>query len=236
MPTFMKTRTKTTMTTTDSLKNWHNLLNKEYQKPYYQELYQFISNEYKTSTIYPPANLIENALALTPYDEIKCVILGQDPYHNPGQAMGLAFSVPETEKIPPSLINIYKEIQAEYQFPIPNHGDLTYWAKQGVLLLNSILTVRKNQAASHRNKGWENYTDAIINIVNQKTTPVVFMLWGNYAKSKENMITNPKHLILKAPHPSPFSANYGFFGCQHFKKCNDYLEKNNIKTIDWKIN
>ena len=224
-----------TMIYREDVMNWKEILKDEYSKEYYRNLYNFVIDEYKNHTIYPPFNLIENALAKTPYDAVKCVIIGQDPYHNPGQAMGLAFSVPKSEPIPPSLKNIYKELQNEFNYPIPNHGDLTEWTKQGVLLLNAILTVRKNQAASHHDKGWEIYTDAIIRSLNKKETPVVFLLWGRYAQGKKELITNPKHLILTTSHPSPFSANYGFLGCGHFKQCNDFLQKNNLTPINWQI-
>lgn len=215
--------------------DWKNILHDEYTKDYYKQLYDFVIQEYNNHTIYPPFNLIENALVKTPYDNVKCVIIGQDPYHNPGQAMGLAFSVPKTEDIPPSLKNIYKELQNEFGYPIPNHGDLTQWTKQGVLLLNAILTVRHGQAASHHNKGWETYTDAIIKSLNQKETPVVFLLWGKYAQSKKDLITNPNHCILTTSHPSPLAAHYGFLGCGHFKQCNDFLIKHNITPINWQI-
>lgn len=217
--------------------NWSDILKDEYSKPYYSKLYDFVNHEYDTQSgqVYPPKDLILNALNLTPYDDVKCVILGQDPYHTPGAAMGLSFSVPDGVKIPPSLINIYKELNTEFGYPIPNTGNLTPWAKQGVLLLNSILTVKAHQPASHHGKGWEEYTDAIIRAVNDKPEPVVFMLWGNFAKEKASLITNPKHLILKTSHPSPYSANAGFLGCNHFKLCNDYLTTHGIKPIDWQI-
>ena len=174
-------------------------------------------------------------LNLTPFDKVKCVIIGQDPYHEPNQAMGLSFSVPDTTPIPPSLQNIYTELNNEFGYPIPNTGNLTKWAKQGVLLLNAVLTVRAHQAASHRNQGWEQYTDAIIKTLNTKETPVVYLLWGAYARNKKTLITNPQHLILEAPHPSPLSAYRGFLGCGHFKKCNEYLVSKGITPIDWQI-
>lgn len=216
---------------------WSDILAPEYAKPYYKDLYDFVTNEYNdpNKTIYPPCDKIFNALRLTPYDNVKCVIIGQDPYHGPNQAMGLSFSVPDGIRIPPSLQNIYKELNTEFGYPIPDTGNLTKWAKEGVLLLNAVLTVEEHAPASHQNKGWETYTDAIIKSLNQKETPVVFLLWGNFARSKRDLITNPKHLVLEAPHPSPFSANRGFFGCNHFKKCNNYLSQNNIKPIDWQI-
>ena len=214
---------------------WHEELKDEYSKAYYKKLYDFVQDEYKNNIIYPPQDKILNALHLTPLDSVKCVIIGQDPYHGPNQAMGLSFSVNKNIPIPKSLQNIYKELQNELSCYIPNHGDLTSWAEQGVLLLNSILTVRAGQAASHKNMGWEEYTDAILKILNNQDRPIVFLLWGNFAKSKSNLITNSKHLILKSAHPSPLSANYGFFGCGHFKTCNEFLTRNNIKPIDWQI-
>lgn len=215
--------------------DWNQFNEQEKQKDYYNALYDFVQNEYNSTTCYPPFEKILNALSLTPYDNVKCVILGQDPYHEPNQAMGLSFSVEQGVTLPRSLQNIYKELNAELGYYIPNHGDLTKWAKQGVLLLNSILTVRAHQAASHSGHGWETYTDAILSSLNNKDTPIVFLLWGNFARSKKTLITNPKHLILEATHPSPFSASNGFFGCNHFKKCNDYLTKNNLTPIDWQI-
>lgn len=214
---------------------WNDFLKEEYQKPYYKELYDFIQSEYNTQTIYPPSDLIMNALTLTPFDDVKCVILGQDPYHGPNQAMGLSFSVNKGISLPPSLLNIYKELRNEFGYEVPNNGDLTKWAKKGVLLLNAVLTVRAGSPASHQNKGWEIYTDAIISALNKKSTPVVFLLWGNFARSKKSLITNPNHYILECPHPSPFSANRGFFGCNHFKLCNDFLQKQGLLPIDWKI-
>ena len=214
---------------------WNELLQNEYKQEYYQSLFNFVKSEYREHTVYPPHDKIMNALELTPYDNVKCVILGQDPYHGPNQAMGLSFSVPEGVTIPPSLRNIYLELQNEFGYEPPNHGDLTAWAEDGVLLLNSVLTVRAKSPASHQNKGWEIYTDAVIRAVNNKPTPVVFLLWGNFARSKRALITNPNHLILEAPHPSPFSANRGFFGCNHFKQCNDFLQKQGLVPINWKI-
>lgn len=214
---------------------WTDIINAEIQKPYYRDLYNFVDNEYKTQTVYPPRDLILNAFNLTPYDNVKCVILGQDPYHGPNQAMGLAFSVQKGITIPQSLKNIYKELQMELGCTIPTHGDLTEWAQQGVLLLNSVLTVRNGEAASHQKHGWETYTDAILTAINQKTEPVVILLWGNYAKAKRHLLTNPNHLVLESSHPSPYSANYGFFGCDHFKRCNQYLATNGIEPINWQI-
>lgn len=217
------------------MSNWSECTQREVAKPYYKELYDFISEEYTKTECYPPFDHILNALALTPLENVKCVILGQDPYHNPGEAMGLSFSVPKGIKIPPSLQNIYKEIHDELDCPIPKHGDLTKWAREGVLLLNAVLTVRAHSPASHAGKGWEEYTDAILSEVNQKDEPVVFMLWGNFARSKKELITNPKHLVLESTHPSPFSANRGFFGNGHFKACNNFLTANGIQPIDWSI-
>ena len=214
---------------------WEKLNAAEQQKDYYDKLYDFVTNEYKNNTCYPPFEKILNALNLTPYENVKCVILGQDPYHEPNQAMGLSFSVEPGVTIPRSLQNIYKELHDELGCYIPNNGDLTKWAKQGVLLLNSVLTVRAHKAASHADHGWETYTDAILSELNKKDTPIVFLLWGNFARSKKTLITNPKHLILEATHPSPFSASSGFFGCNHFKKCNDYLTTNRLSPIDWQI-
>lgn len=215
--------------------NWNDFNENEKTKPYYDSMYEFVKNEYDNHTCYPPFMKILNALNLTPYDDVKCVILGQDPYHEPNQAMGLSFSVAPGIAIPRSLQNIYKELNDELGCYTPNNGDLTKWAKQGVLLLNSVLTVRAHNAASHSGHGWENYTDNILIELNKKQTPVVFLLWGNFARSKKSLITNPNHLILETTHPSPFSAGNGFFGCNHFKLCNDFLVKNNMSPIDWQI-
>lgn len=214
---------------------WNDVLKDEYGKPYYKDLYDFVRKEYAEHTCYPPEDKILNALNLTPYENVKCVIIGQDPYHNPNQAMGLCFSVPKGVDTPPSLLNIYKELQSEYGYPIPNNGDLTKWAKEGVLMINAVLTVRAHKAASHQGKGWETYTDAIIKAVNEKTTPVVFLLWGNFARSKKTLITNPIHHVLETTHPSPLSASRGFLGCGHFKKCNEFLTQDNLQPIDWQI-
>ena len=214
---------------------WSKLLEPEQNKPYYQELQQFVDSEYKTKTIYPPRHQIMNALNLTPYDQVKCVILGQDPYPGDNQAMGLSFSVNPGIAIPRSLQNIYKELNAELNCYIPNNGNLSSWAKQGVLLLNAVLTVQAHNSASHQNKGWEQYTDEIIRLLNEKDEPIVFMLWGNFAKSKKILLNNPKHLVLECAHPSPFSADRGFFGCNHFKLCNEFLKNNNLTEIDWQI-
>ena len=215
--------------------NWNEINNNEKYKPYYNQLYAKVKKEYDEHTCYPPFDKILNALNLTPFDNVKCVILGQDPYHEPNQAMGLSFSVMPGVAIPKSLQNIYKEIHNELGCYIPNNGDLTYWAEQGVLMLNSVLTVRAHEAASHASFGWEQYTDAILSALNQKTTPVVFMLWGRFARNKKSLITNKQHMILETTHPSPFSANNGFMGCGHFKTCNEFLKDNGLKPIDWQI-
>lgn len=215
--------------------DWAPVLREEYGKPYYRDLYQFVREEYRKNTIYPPADDIFNAFHLTPLSRVKVVIIGQDPYHEPGQAHGLCFSVQKGVDIPPSLQNIYKELNSDIGFEIPNHGCLTSWAEQGVLLLNAVLTVRAHAAASHQNKGWETFTDAVIRAVNDVDRPVVFMLWGGFARSKKAMLTNPKHLVLEAPHPSPLSAYRGFFGCKHFSQANAFLEKNGVEPVDWTI-
>jgi len=214
--------------------NWRALLSKELKKPYIKELKEFLEKEiYLEKIIYPKTDEIFNALNLTSFDNVKIVILGQDPYHRQGQAHGLAFSVREDIKIPPSLVNIYKEIAEEFNSDMLPCGDLTHWAEQGVLLLNSSLTVENAKAGSHQNKGWEKFTDAIIREINNKHENIVFMLWGSYAQKKCSFIDAKKHLVLKAPHPSPLSAYRGFFGCGHFKKANEYLKKHGIDPIDW---
>lgn len=215
--------------------DWLQAVGGEFKKPYYAQLYKFIKEEYNTKVIYPPADDIFNALHLTPLSKVKVLILGQDPYHNEGQAHGLCFSVKPEVDIPPSLENIYKELKDDLGCKIPNNGYLVKWAKQGVLMLNTVLTVRAHQANSHQGRGWEQFTDAIINAVNAQDRPIVYMLWGRPAQSKIPMLTNPKHLILKAPHPSPLSAYRGFFGCKHFSQANAFLEKNGIEPIDWQI-
>ena len=215
--------------------DWLQAVGGEFKKPYYAQLYKFIKEEYNTKVIYPPADDIFNALHLTPLSKVKVLILGQDPYHNEGQAHGLCFSVKPEVDIPPSLENIYKELKDDLGCKIPNNGYLVKWAEQGVLMLNTVLTVRAHQANSHQGRGWEQFTDAIINAVNAQDRPIVYMLWGRPAQSKIPMLTNPKHLILKAPHPSPLSAYRGFFGCRHFSQANAFLEKNGIEPIDWQI-
>ena len=214
--------------------DWLPALDQEFHKAYYRDLFTFVKQEYNTHVIYPPADDIFNALHFTPLSEVKVLILGQDPYHNEHQAHGLSFSVlPDQKDIPPSLQNIYKELQDDLGCKIPNNGYLKKWADQGVLLLNTVLTA--HQANSHQGRGWEQFTDAIIQAVNAQDRPIVYMLWGRPAQSKITMLTNPKHLILKAPHPSPLSAYRGFFGCRHFSQANAFLEKNGIAPIDWQI-
>ena len=213
--------------------DWDELLKVVWNSPGFNNFYHKILHEYDIKTIYPPKDYIFNALKLTSYKDTKVVIVGQDPYHGEHQAHGLSFSVQKGVKVPPSLQNIYKELYDNLGVPIRNDGDLTGWAKQGVLLLNAVLTVEKDKAASHRNWGWELLTDYIIKVLNMKEEPVVFILWGNFAKEKAKLITNPHHYIITSPHPSPFSAYSGFFGSKPFSKTNDYLVKNNLKSIDW---
>ena len=216
--------------------DWLPALKEEFAKPYYRTLYEFVKTEYATTRIYPPAEDIFNALHFTPLGQVKVVILGQDPYHNEHQAHGLSFSVlPDQKDIPPSLQNIYKELQDDLGCWIPNNGYLKKWADQGVLLLNTVLTVRAHQANSHQGRGWEHFTDAIIETVNAQDRPIVYMLWGTPAQSKAVMVTNPKHLVLRAPHPSPLSAYRGFFGCRHFSQCNEFLEAHGETPIDWQL-
>ena len=215
--------------------NWDSILAEELKKEYYLRLREFLKAEYSTHTIYPPMEDIYNALKITDYNDVKAVILGQDPYHGEGEAHGLAFSVKKGVKIPPSLLNIYKELHNSLGCYIPNNGYLEKWARQGVLLLNTALTVRKDIANSHSGKGWELLTDFIIKELNKREKPMVFMLWGNNAKSKAWFIDSNKHLVLTSVHPSPLSASRGFFGCNHFKKANDFLVKNGQTAIDWQI-
>ncbi len=212
-----------------------NIIEEESKKDYYKKLHEFVDKEYKTKTIFPPRKNIFFALQSTPYDKVKVVIIGQDPYHGVGEAHGMCFSVNVGVKVPPSLENIYKEINRDLGCKIPNNGYLYKWAKQGVLLLNSVLTVEKDKPASHKNKGWEIFTDKIIEEINKKDTPVVFLLWGNFAKEKAKLITNPIHLILTSSHPSPFSVKYGFEGCSHFSKTNEFLKRHSMEPIDWQI-
>ncbi len=216
--------------------DWDEKLKIIWQSPGFRKFYSIIENEYKNKEIFPPKNYIFNALKLTSYQNTKVVIVGQDPYHGVGEAHGLSFSVQDGIKIPPSLQNIYKELKNDLNIPEASSGDLTKWAKEGVLLLNAVLTVEKDKPASHRKKGWEPMTDYIIKLLNQKEEPVVFILWGNFAKEKKQFITNPKHLVLTSPHPSPFSANSGFFGSKPFSKTNNFLIANGLKPIDWDLN
>ena len=215
--------------------SWDILLKEEFQKDYYQKLREFLKTEYKNHIIYPDMHDIFNSLKYADYRDIKVVIIGQDPYHEEGQAHGLCFSVKKGVAIPPSLQNIYKELYAEYSYPIPKHGDLTSWAKQGVLLLNTVLTVRQGQANSHKGMGWEIFTDDVIKILNLRPEPIVFMLWGANARGKSKLITNPSHLVLESAHPSPLSAYNGFFGNAHFKIANEFLRKVYNTEINWQI-
>ena len=215
--------------------DWDNILADEWQKPYYLELRKFLKQEYSTQTVYPNMEDIFNALKLTSFKDTKVVIIGQDPYHGFGQAHGLCFSVKKGVVPPPSLKNIYKELKNDIGFEIPNHGELTSWAKQGVLLLNNVLTVREGSPNSHKGKGWEIFTDRVIGELNKKENPVVFLLWGANAQKKAEIITNPKHFKLLSVHPSPLSASRGFFGCKHFSKTNEILQKNHINPINWEI-
>ena len=217
------------------MNHFKDIIEEESKKDYYKKLHEFVYKAYEEHTIFPDKKNIFAALKYTPYENVKVVILGQDPYHGLGESHGMAFSVCPGIKIPPSLQNIYKELHEELGCYIPNNGYLMKWARQGVLLLNSVLTVQKDLPASHRGIGWEAFTDKIIEEVNKKDEPVVFMLWGNFAKSKASLITNPKHLVLTCAHPSPFSARYGFFGCNHFKKANEFLKGNGKQPIDWQI-
>lgn len=216
--------------------DWLEEISDEFRKPYYAQLFQFVKKEYSTYVVYPPAEDIFNAFHFTPLSKVKVVILGQDPYHNVNQAHGLSFSVkPDQKEIPPSLVNIYQELHEDLGCHIPNNGYLKKWADQGVLMLNTVLTVRAHQANSHQGRGWEQFTDAVIEAVNRQDRPVVYMLWGRPAQSKIPMLTNPNHLILKASHPSPLSAFRGFFGCRHFSQANDFLKSHGVEPIDWQI-
>ena len=215
--------------------SWLAHLSAEFEQPYMQQLKAFLQQEKKQKKIiYPPGQLMFNALNTTPLSQVKVVILGQDPYHGPGQAHGLSFSVPPGVKPPPSLVNIFKEIEADLGIKNQN-GDLTAWARQGVLLLNSVLSVEQARAGSHQGRGWETFTDRVIEVINQHTEHVVFMLWGSYAQKKGQHIDANKHLVLQAPHPSPLSAHRGFFGCQHFSRCNGYLQQNEKPVINWEL-
>lgn len=214
---------------------WDILLRGEFEKPYYVTLRSFLVEQYTGYTVFPDMYDIFNALKYTTYSNVKVVIIGQDPYHEEGQAHGLSFSVKKGVQIPPSLLNIYKELHDDIGFTIPSHGYLESWAKNGVLLLNNVLTVRKGEANSHRGCGWETFTDEVIKILNNHQKPIVFMLWGSNAQEKGKLITNPRHLILKAPHPSPLSAYRGFFGCKHFSQANEFLRQTGQTPIDWTI-
>jgi uracil-DNA glycosylase len=215
--------------------SWKQRLADEFSASYFAQLKAFLVEEKRRHKVYPPGSQIFNAFNFTPFEKVKVVILGQDPYHGPGQAHGLCFSVPDGIRQPPSLQNIFKEINQDLGIPVPANGNLEKWAKQGVLLLNATLTVRARQAGSHQNKGWEEFTDSAIRKLSEEREHLVFLLWGNYAIAKQELIDESKHLILKSPHPSPFSANRGFFGNMHFSKTNHYLRENGIGEIDWQI-
>src|SRR5579871_963203 len=216
--------------------SWKEALKQEFSKPYFLQIVTFLKTEKLAGkTIYPPGPLIFNAFNTTPFEKVKVVILGQDPYHGPGQAHGLSFSIPNGIAQPPSLINIFKELNSDIGMPVPSNGNLIHWAEQGVLLLNASLTVRANEPMSHAKIGWAEFTDSVISKISEHRKNVVFLLWGKFAQEKQILIDETKHLILKAAHPSPFSADKGFFGCRHFSKANNYLTKNGIDPIDWKI-
>ncbi len=215
--------------------SWLKVLAPEFEQPYFANLKAFLVEEKRQYTVYPPGSLIFNAFAHTPFEKVKVVILGQDPYHGQGQAHGLSFSVPDGVKPPPSLVNMYKEIQNDLGITPSASGNLEGWADQGIFLLNATLTVRASTAGSHQNKGWEPFTDKVIQSLSAGREHLVFMLWGNYARAKKSLIDTQKHLVLEAPHPSPFSANNGFFGCKHFSKANEYLRQHGIEPIDWSI-
>ena len=214
---------------------WDSLLTEEVNKEYFKELINYVNNEYKQKTIYPKKTEVFNAFKYTDYNNVKVVILGQDPYHGPNQAEGLSFSVSNEVLKPPSLKNIFKELESDLGIPFPEYNSLKPWAKEGVLLLNAVLTVEEHKPASHANKGWETFTDEIIKILNKKEEPVVFILWGNYAREKKAYITNPIHYVIESPHPSPFSARNGFFGSKPFSKTNEFLKSKGIKEINWNV-
>ncbi len=213
--------------------SWKERLRDEFDKDYFIRLAEFVKQEYKVTTVYPPGSLIFNAFNLCPIDRLKAVIIGQDPYHGPGQAHGLCFSVREGVEFPPSLINIFKEISSDLGFPRPSSGNLERWASQGVLLLNATLTVRAHQAGSHQRKGWEEFTDRVISIINSEKEHIVFFLWGSYAQKKGESIDRSRHLVLESVHPSPLSAARGFFGNGHFSRCNEYLKSHDIQPVNW---
>ncbi len=215
--------------------SWREELSEEFNSPYFSELKSFLMEEKKKNIVFPPGKLIFNAFDLTPFDKVKVVLLGQDPYHNIGQAHGLCFSVPDGVEFPPSLRNIFQELYSDLNIPVPKSGNLEKWAKQGVLLLNATLTVRAHEAGSHQKRGWEQFTDAVIRIISQKHAGIVFLLWGNYAQAKTELIDTSKHFILKTVHPSPLSASRGFFGCKHFSKTNELLSKSDKTPIDWDL-
>jgi uracil-DNA glycosylase len=215
--------------------SWKEVLASEFDRSYFSTLKEFLVEEKSHYTVYPPGSQIFNAFRFTPFHEVKVVILGQDPYHGQGQAHGLCFSVPQGIQAPPSLANIFKEIEKDLGIPVPSHGNLEKWARQGVLLLNATLTVRANQPGSHQKKGWEEFTHAVIRALSEKRVGIIFLLWGKFAHEKEALIDTNKHYILKAPHPSPLSAYNGFFGCRHFSKTNEILQKHGIQEIDWRI-
>lgn len=215
--------------------SWDDILAEEFKSEYYLKLREFLKREYASQTIYPDMYDIFNALKYTAYEDVKAVILGQDPYHGPNQAHGLCFSVKRGVMPPPSLQNMFKELQQDVGLPLPNNGELTDWTKQGVLLLNTVLTVRAGQANSHKGMGWEQLTDAVIRKLNEREKPIVFMLWGRNAKDKQQLITNPNHLVLTAAHPSPLSAYNGFFGCRHFSRANEFLAYTGQEAIDWRL-
>ncbi|MCF0200640.1 MAG: uracil-DNA glycosylase [Bacteroidales bacterium] len=215
--------------------SWYRVLREQFEAPYFSELKSFLVTEKQHYAVYPPGNLIFNAFNLTPFEKVKVVILGQDPYHGPGQAHGLSFSVPDGVQFPPSLLNIFKELRDDLGIPMAQSGNLEKWAREGVLLLNASLTVRAGQAASHARHGWETFTDAAIRSLSREREHLVFILWGNYAIAKEALIDTTRHLVLKSVHPSPLSASRGFFGCHHFSKTNQYLTENNIEPIDWRL-
>lgn len=214
---------------------WLEHLAGEFDKEYMVKLRAFLVEEKKKHTVFPPGAEIFNAFNTTPFDQVRVVVLGQDPYHNVGQAHGLCFSVKEGRRLPPSLVNIFRELADDMDIPPARHGNLTAWARQGVLLMNSVLTVRAHEAQSHQNRGWENFTDRVIQILNEKKDHLVFLLWGGPAQNKAQMIDGERHLVLKSPHPSPLSAYKGFFGCRHFSKTNEYLQRHNLMPIDWRL-